>query len=668
MWQAWRVVAAAAILELATSCIPTTGSGPSASRTASPSPFTGSAVDRIGERASLGWDGVEKRVMLVASLKDAHTQLTHIGAWLLTTSGWKPTMAPDVSADEQGFASLNLAYDSDRKLELLVSSTASQPGTAVVSEWNGSSWRNVALSGAPAWLESGTYSPDLHALVAVQETNRQSLMWMYDGASWRTLATGAPNQIQTMAYDPGRHSILALGAFDFKTYVFDGTSWTAISGTPPVPDRMAAVTFDSQHGRWVAFGGVVDMQSLRSTSTTWIGNGRSWTNVSPSTVATPRSSGHMAWDPQRQRAVLFGGVYQIGLDYSDTWEWTGTSWTKVLDAAPLADAAHLPAPETCVASASYGLVIASGRLQIVDTCGAIKISAPIGPSSVNTCTAGGNSAVIMPPVSASDDKVFYRDGDTRVRSVSLDGTTADVTTVPGGPNTVSMFSVSPDDRRIAVVVEDLTPSHDINLRIYVEDLLGGGHRADIYSTTISKATGDTLWPMGWHGGLIVLGVMKACSPDPSSVQPAEWHLSDPATGDRRVTVTGPGCLMGDWPSPAGAICAGSGRVNLYQWTSSGGPALEWPYQQAQWQSGLSTAGHQYFLVWNSYGQLVTYVFSGPRLWTTSKLPCLWIDEDHMLAPDAVISMPSPKFPYSQWLPVYPLPASGTCVGRFPGGL
>jgi hypothetical protein len=50
-------------------------------------------------------------------------------------------------------------------------------------------------------------------------------------------------------------------------------------------------------------------------------------------------------------------------------------------------------------------------------------------------------AVLAPPVSASNSKVYFRDGDTKIRFLTSDGNVGDATTVPGGATTVSFFSV-----------------------------------------------------------------------------------------------------------------------------------------------------------------------------------------------------------------------------------
>src|SRR5690348_2702093 len=73
-----------------------------------------------------------------------------------------------------------------------------------------------------------------------------------------------------------------------------------------------------------------------------------------------------------------------------------------------------PAPSTsavaaCTAASSYGLIIASSQLQVVDTCGKVKAGATIAPSSFQQCAAGGPAANLAPPVSATSDRVYYRD-------------------------------------------------------------------------------------------------------------------------------------------------------------------------------------------------------------------------------------------------------------------
>jgi hypothetical protein len=276
--------------------------------------------------------------------------------------------------------------------------------------------------------------------------------------------------------------------------------------------------------------------------------------------------------------------------------------------------------------------------------------------------------VLQPPVSATADKVYFRDGDTKIRYVTPAGQNGDATTVPGSSTLVSFFSVSPDDQRIAVLVEDFSAATTINLKLYVEDLSGGGHHADIYSTTTPNGkTGTTLWPMGWHQGLLVLALVTACTFEPAGLTPSEWHVSDAVTAVRKVTIGG-SCVLSFWPSPAGVACvdsASSLQATVYDWTGKVTASI--PITAGDYQSGLSPSGaHVFFATGLGVGAPApaTRVFtvgSGPTGGSVAgHSACLFIDETHLLAPDAVITIPSGS--------VTPLPASGVCAGRFPGGL
>jgi hypothetical protein len=324
------------------------------------------------------------------------------------------------------------------------------------------------------------------------------------------------------------------------------------------------------------------------------------------------------------------------------------------------------------AEASYGLIISGGKLEMIGSTGCQGPKASIAPSSVQMC-ADGLPAALAPPVSASNDKVYFRDGDTKVRLMTPDGRTGDVTTVPGGLTTVSFFSVSPDDQRIAVVVEDLSPAQSIGLRLYVEDL-GGGHHSDIYATTIPKGLGGlSLWPMGWHQGNLVLAAVYACSATPVTT-PYEWRVVSAATAERQATVVGSKvrCLGGFWQSPAGVACSVDNTTFVNDWSGKFITQLSVAFGPEQAQ--LSPAGRTAALVYRSGdpyayggggsgfpGQTDVVNFGQPGLVSLpGQESCLWIDDGSLLAPDAVIAYPSGA--------VTTLPAAGTCVGRFPGNL
>jgi hypothetical protein len=342
---------------------------------------------------------------------------------------------------------------------------------------------------------------------------------------------------------------------------------------------------------------------------------------------------------------------------------------------------HSPSPSTSASGpspvASYGLLLTAGTLEMITPTGAIAAHATVAAPSVHTC--GQNTGtVLQPPVSATDDKVFYRDGNTAIKFLTPDGQTGNATTVPGGASTVSFFSVSPDDTRIAVLVEDLSPATTIKLSLYVEDLSGHTNHSVIYTKTVPKfKNATTLWPMGWHNGLLVLAVFQPCTFEPAGLAPVEWHVAS-AVDATRVAKIGNPCTPSYWPSPAGVACImpATNQAVIYNWA---GAVVSTEVTQAnEFQSGLSPAAVSVFF---SPGagigapppstRIVTRNGPGPSAVVSGHNACLWIDEDHLLAPDAVIGFPSLKAGSgtgSVPTTITSLPASGVCAGRFPGGL
>ena len=341
----------------------------------------------------------------------------------------------------------------------------------------------------------------------------------------------------------------------------------------------------------------------------------------------------------------------------------------------------LPSPSPTVPPlvGSYGILFASGSVELVKPDASIAATAAITPSSVQFCSSNQDGAILAPPASASNHQVYFRDGDTRIRRLGLGTGAVDVTTVPGGPTTVSFFSVSPDDQRIAVVVEDLSAATTIGLRLYVEDLIGHGHHSDIYTTSQPKGkTGTTLWPMGWHNGALVLAVVVACTFEPAGLTPVAWHVSNATTAVRIATINASNCTLSYWPSPAGVGCVNysSGATTLYDWsgrvTAGTGPGSTGSNFT---QTGLSPAGNSIFFATGSGigapppATGIVQLGPGPYATVQGHMACGWIDEDHLLTPDGVIQFPAEtggnvrvNATFTQFA------APGICGGRFPGGL
>src|SRR5258708_17928215 len=179
-----------------------------------------------------------------------------------------------------------------------------------------------------------------------------------------------------------------------------------------------------------------------------------------------------------------------------------------------------------------------------------KVVGSAQPSSPTAVTCGDAAPAVLPlPISTSDDRAYYMDAQGVVRFMTVQGETGRATTVPVGGGRRSMFAVSPDDQRIAVVVSDFTAA-GVSIRLYVEDLNGATNHVDIFNST--GAFG--LWPIGWHGtDNLVVAKVPSCSQGGGlfCCGPLQLHVVDPATAVRRYTLGGRDFVNARAPSPAG---------------------------------------------------------------------------------------------------------------------
>jgi len=172
--------------------------------------------------------------------------------------------------------------------------------------------------------------------------------WEWDGAAWTQRASaGPPGRVQhAMAFDSQRGVTVLFGGRqggyptpDFgDTWEWNGSAWTQRSGGGPPSRDWHTLVFDSQRGVSVLFGGEDNRQNPYSD--TWEWNGTTWTQrptADPTPDPLPRYGHALAYDAQQGAAVLFGGY--TGSSYlSDTWHWSGTSWTLRAPTGPPARA------------------------------------------------------------------------------------------------------------------------------------------------------------------------------------------------------------------------------------------------------------------------------------------------------------------------------------------
>jgi hypothetical protein len=160
--------------------------------------------------------------------------------------------------------------------------------------------------------------------------------WTWDGRQWtqQDPAVSPPARFFSfMASDPATHTVVLFGGFStgfvplFDTWTWDGTNWTEQHPAHFPPNGIDTMAYDPATHRLLA---------LESTNgpldNTWTWDGTDWTQLYPAHEPTNRST-TMESDPANHTVVLFGGIDNTSSAnppplLSDTWTWDGTDWTQ----------------------------------------------------------------------------------------------------------------------------------------------------------------------------------------------------------------------------------------------------------------------------------------------------------------------------------------------------
>jgi hypothetical protein len=298
----------------------------------------------------------------------------------------------------------------------------------------------------------------------------------------------------------------------------------------------------------------------------------------------------------------------------------------------------------------------------------------------------------LPRTSASATRVYFLLGCCDVDFLTPTGETGLTTRLPGTAQAQVVFAVSPDDNRIAVsVLERTAEAFPVltHVRLYVEDLAGGGHHVDLINSS-----SDFVWPVGWHGGNVVVAVgppaVQSPAPNPYSAF-GGYRLIDSKTGAVRATLAtdfarAKPCLLTGPLAPAGSACS-QGEHGWVAVDWRGVVSHRFPAQgPADGYSALSPSGDKTAVccgsgppasVPGSFQGIIGPAGNVPigvkGMWWDPG----WIDETHLAIR---VSPPYNKFTNPTPLPdqvfVYDLVSramtlvtdSGFYAGRLPGGL
>ncbi len=115
-----------------------------------------------------------------------------------------------------------------------------------------------------------------------------------------------------------------------ETWVWNGTEWSRRHPAhSPGALQGHAMAYDAQRGKMVLFGGSSPDRPW-GTNDTWEWDGQDWTKRNPPTSPPARLNHAMAYNVATGRIVLFGGqMDNLNGELGDTWEWDGTTWSKL---------------------------------------------------------------------------------------------------------------------------------------------------------------------------------------------------------------------------------------------------------------------------------------------------------------------------------------------------
>jgi len=133
-----------------------------------------------------------------------------------------------------------------------------------------------------------------------------------------------------VAFDSGRQVTVMFGGRDESlttvfsdTYEYALAAWRKVLTPHSPPARFwAGMAYDDQRSRMVLFGGLASSSTPALLNDTWEYDGHDWTGISTVHSPVAQSGLSMTYDSCRQKTVVFD-------TQGDTWEYNGVDWTEV---------------------------------------------------------------------------------------------------------------------------------------------------------------------------------------------------------------------------------------------------------------------------------------------------------------------------------------------------
>jgi hypothetical protein len=166
----------------------------------------------------------------------------------------------------------------------------------------------------------------------------QQDIWEFRNGTWEYPAMGIspPGRTgHTLTYDPVRHGVVMIGGREAGDYdpssslwLWNGESWLELQleNSGPGGRHQHATTYDSNRGRLILFGGMVDDTEDNDL---WALSGNQWLLLDDNNSGpAPRYSAALAYDPAQDRIWLWGGNQDDGTTDNILWSWQDGLWQQ----------------------------------------------------------------------------------------------------------------------------------------------------------------------------------------------------------------------------------------------------------------------------------------------------------------------------------------------------
>ena len=265
------------------------------------------------------FDTVRGRLLLYGSVGSSRPSET----WELVGGSWVRRHTGDVTPSGGG-----MVYDTKAQ-EVQVLGASSPTGTFDPVGWDGQRWVRHASAPTPPYRSECGLAHDGRTLVFGGSAGLPQLgdMWAWDGAAWSQLTPAvlpSARASPAMAYDVVRGKTLLFGGRQTggllltDTWEWNGAAWTQLSPatSPPGSFGTKHMECDLLRSRMVLLTG----------GQFWQWDGVTWSKPAAQPPFSQAKS--MTYDSSRHRILV--NAMGTGTFSTETWEWTGTAWNRIV--------------------------------------------------------------------------------------------------------------------------------------------------------------------------------------------------------------------------------------------------------------------------------------------------------------------------------------------------